>query len=128
MKTKDFDGVINECSIVLENNKCFKAYYRMGLALFQKKKYDKAFRYLDNANAIGTPSEKTAVEPHLKECKEILDEMKKKEREERKKKEKEKEKEENKIINENKEIKEEKKEEKKEVKEKKENNNNKNAK
>ena len=127
LKTKDFDGVINECSIVLESNKCFKAYYRMGLALFQKKKYDKAFRYLDNANAIGTPSEKTAVEPHLKECKEKLDEIKKKEREERKKKEKEKEKEkeENKIINENKEIKEEKKEVK-EVKEKKENNNNKN--
>jgi tetratricopeptide (TPR) repeat protein len=93
LKTKDFDGVINECSIVLENNKCFKAYYRMGLALFQKKKYDKAFRYLDNANAIGTPSEKTAVEPHLKECKEKLDKIKKKEREERKKKEKEKEKE-----------------------------------
>jgi tetratricopeptide (TPR) repeat protein len=91
LKTKDYDGVINECSIVLENNKCFKAYYRMGLALFHKKKYDKAFRYLDNANAIGNQSEKSAVEPHLKECKEKLDEMKKKEREERRRKEKEKE-------------------------------------
>ena len=50
----------------------------MGLALFHKKKYDKAFRYLDNANAIGTPSEKSAVEPHLKECKEKLEEIKKK--------------------------------------------------
>ena len=124
LKTKDYEGVINECSIVLENNKCFKAYYRMGLALFHKKKFDKAFRYLDNANAIGTPSEKNAVEPHLKECREKLDEMKKKEREERKRKEKEKEKEKeenNNIINENNEIKEEKKE-----KEKKDNNNNKN--
>ena len=124
LKTKDYEGVINECSIVLENNKCFKAYYRMGLALFHKKKFDKAFRYLDNANAIGTPSEKSAVEPHLKECREKLDEMKKKEREERKRKEKEKEKEKeenNNIINENNEIKEEKKE-----KEKKDNNNNKN--
>ena len=127
LKTKDYDGVINECSIVLENNKCFKAYYRMGLALFHKKKYDKAFRYLDNANAIGNQSEKSAVEPHLKECKEKLDEMKKKEREERRRKEKEKEelekqkekekekekkekKEENNIINEINEIKEEKKE------------------
>ena len=53
LKTKDYDGVINECSIVLETNKCFKAYLRMGLALFHKQKYDKAFRYLDNANAIG---------------------------------------------------------------------------
>ena len=124
LKTKDYEGVINECSIVLENNKCFKAYYRMGLALFHKKKFDKAFRYLDNANAIGTPSEKSAVEPHLKECREKLDEMKKKEREERKRKEKEKEKEKeenNNIINENNEIKEEKKE-----KDKKDNNNNKN--
>ena len=123
LKTKDYEGVINECSIVLENNKCFKAYYRMGLALFHKKKFDKAFRYLDNANAIGTPSEKSAVEQHLKECREKLDEMKKKEREERKRKEKEKEKEKenNNIINENNEIKEEKKE-----KEKKDNNNNKN--
>ena len=123
LKTKDYEGVINECSIVLENNKCFKAYYRMGLALFHKKKYDKAFRYLDNANAIGTPSEKSAVEPHLKECKEKLEEFKKKEREERKRKEKEKE--ENNIINENNKIKEEKKEIKKEEKEKNENNNNK---
>ena len=124
LKTKDYEGVINECSIVLENNKCFKAYYRMGLALFHKKKFDKAFRYLDNANAIGTPSEKSAVEPHLKECREKLDEMKKKEREERKRKEKEKEKEKeenNNIINENNEIKEEKKE-----KDKEDNNNNKN--
>jgi hypothetical protein len=99
----------------------------MGLALFHKKKYDKAFRYLDNANAIGNQSEKSAVEPHLKECKEKLDEMKKKEREERRRKEKEKEelekqkekekekekkekKEEKNIINEIHEIKEEKKE------------------
>ena len=58
LKTKDYDGVINECSIVLETNKCFKAYHRMGLALFHKQKYDKAFRYLDNANAIGNQSEK----------------------------------------------------------------------
>ena len=53
LKTEDYDGVINECSIVLEKNKCFKGYYRMGLALLNKKKYDKAYRYLDNANAIG---------------------------------------------------------------------------
>ena len=58
LKTKDYDGVINECSIVLETNKCFKAYHRMGLALFHKQKYDKAFRYLDNANAIGNQYEK----------------------------------------------------------------------
>ena len=38
LKTGDNDGVINECSIVLETNKCFKAYYRMGLALMKKKK------------------------------------------------------------------------------------------
>ena len=93
LKTKDYDGVINECSIVLETNKCFKAYLRMGLALFHKEKYDKAFRYLDNANAIGNQNEKKMVEPHLKECKEKLDEFKKKEREERLRKEKEKEKE-----------------------------------
>jgi tetratricopeptide (TPR) repeat protein len=78
LKTKDYDGVINECSIVLENKKCFKGYYRMGLALMNKNKYDKAYRYLDNANAIGTTAEKQAVEPHLKECKEKLDEIKKK--------------------------------------------------
>ena len=100
LKTEDYDGVINECSIVLETNKCFKAYYRMGLALMNKKKYDKAYRYLDNANAIGNSSEKTSVEPYLKECKEKLDEIKKKEREERLKKEKEKE---NKIKNKEKE-------------------------
>ena len=91
LKTGDYDGVINECSIVLESNKCFKGYYRMGLALMKKNKYDKAYRYLDNANAIGTVSEKQSVEPHLKECKEKLDEIKKKQREERLKKEKEKE-------------------------------------
>ena len=72
LKTKDYDGVINECSIVLENKKCFKGYYRMGLALMNKNKYDKAYRYLDNANAIGSASEKQAVEPHVKECKEKL--------------------------------------------------------
>ena len=94
LKTEDYDGVINECSIVLEKNKCFKGYYRMGLALLYKKKYDKAYRYLDNANAMGTTSEKKSVEPYLKDCKEKLDEIKKKEREERIKKQKEKEKEE----------------------------------
>ena len=93
LKTKDYDGVINECSIVLETNKCFKAYHRMGLALFHKQKYDKAFRYLDNANAIGNQNEKKVIEPDLRECKEKLDEMKKKEREERLKKEKERERE-----------------------------------
>ena len=118
LKTKDYDGVINECSIVLETNKCFKAYHRMGLALFHKQKYDKAFRYLDNANAIGNQNEKKVIEPDLRECKEKLDEMKKKEREERLKKEKERErekekekkKEANNIKNEINEIKEEKKE------------------
>ena len=93
LKTKDYDGVINECSIVLETNKCFKAYLRMGLALFHKQKYDKAFRYLDNANAIGNQNEKKLVEPHLKECRDKLDEIKMKEREERLRKEREKEKE-----------------------------------
>ena len=97
LKTKDYDGVINECSIVLETNKCFKAYLRMGLALFHKEKYDKAFRYLDNAKAIGNQDEKKVVEPHLNECKEKLEETKKKEREERIRKEKEKEKEKNNI-------------------------------
>ena len=92
LKTEDYEGVINECSIVLEINKCFKAYYYMGLALFNKKKYDKAYRYLDNANAIGTKAEKEYSEPRLKECKVKLDEIKKKEREERKKKEEEEEK------------------------------------
>ena len=116
LKTKDYDGVINECSIVLETNKCFKAYHRMGLALFHKQKYDKAFRYLDNANAIGNQNEKKVIEPDLRECKEKLDEMKKKEREERLKKEKEREKEKekkkevNNVKNEINEIKEEKKE------------------
>ena len=81
LKTEDYDGVINECSIVLEKNKCFKGYYRMGLALMKKNKFDKAYRYLDNANAIGIPSEKQSVEPYLKECKEKLDEIKKKQRE-----------------------------------------------
>ena len=94
LKTEDYDGVINECSIVLETNKCFKAYYRMGLALMNKKKYDKAYRYLDNANAMGNSSEKSSVEPYLKECKQKLDEIKKKEREERLKKEQEQEQEE----------------------------------
>ena len=118
LKTGDNDGVINECSIVLENNKCFKAYYRMGLALMNKKKYDKAYRYLDNANAIGTAGEKTSVEPHLKECKEKLDEIKKKEREERLKKEKEKEEEEKKKEEEkNKKVLEEKEDKKEEKKE-----------
>ena len=91
LKTEDYDGVINECSIVLEKSKCFKGYYRMGLALMKKNKFDKAYRYLDNANAIGTSLEKQSVEPYLKECKEKLDEIKKKQREERLKKEKEKE-------------------------------------
>ena len=117
LKTKDYDGVINECSIVLETNKCFKAYYRMGLALMEKNKYDKAFRYLDNANAIGNASEKNSVEPYLKECKEKLNEIKKKEKEERIKKEmeeKNKEEKNNKVnsINNNEEIKENKNEEK----------------
>ena len=101
LKTKDYDGVINECSIVLETNKCFKAYLRMGLALFHKQKYDKAFRYLDNAKAIGNYDEKKIVEPHLNECKEKLEETKKKEREERKRKEMEKEKEKEKEEREN---------------------------
>ena len=81
-------------------------------------KYDKAFRYLDNANAIGNQNEKKLVEAHLKECKEKLDEFIKKEREERLRKEKEKEKEkenekkkeENNIKNDINEIKEKKKE------------------
>ena len=41
----------------------------MGLALFHKKKYDKAYRYLDNANAIGNQADKAYSEPYLKECK-----------------------------------------------------------
>ena len=89
LKTGDYDGVINECSIVLESSKCFKGYYRMGLALMKKNIFDKAYRYLDNANEIGTASEKKAVEPYLKECKEKLEEIKKKQREERLKKENE---------------------------------------
>ena len=89
LKTGDYDGVINECSIVLEKNKCFKGYYRMGIALMKKNQYDKAFRYLDNANKIGKASEKKAVEPYLKECKEKLEEIKKKQREEGLKKENE---------------------------------------
>ena len=83
LKTGDYDGVIDECSIVLESSKCFKGYYRMGLALMKKNKFDKAYKYLNNANAIGTLSEKKAVEPYLKECKEKLEEIKKKQREER---------------------------------------------
>ena len=43
----------------------------------KKNKYDKVYRYLDNANAIGKVSEKQSVEPYLKECKEKLDEIKK---------------------------------------------------
>ena len=35
-------------------------------------------KHLDNANTIGTSSEKVSVEPHLKECIEKLDEIKKK--------------------------------------------------
>ena len=89
LKTKDYDGVINECSIVLEKVKCFKAYYRMGIALMNKNKYDKAYRFLDNANSIGNASEKSSVEKYLIECKQKLDEIRKKEREERLKKEKE---------------------------------------
>ena len=58
LKTKDYDGVINESSIVLENKKCFKGYYRICLVLMNKNKYDKAYRYLDNANAIGLALEK----------------------------------------------------------------------
>ena len=80
LKTEDYDGVINECSIVLETDKCFKAYYRMGLALFNKEKYDKAYRYLDNAYAIGTSSEKQVVEPYLKKCKDKEKEIKNKEK------------------------------------------------
>jgi tetratricopeptide (TPR) repeat protein len=68
LKTGDYDGVIDECSIVLESSKCFKGYYRMGLALMKKNKFDKAYRYLDNANEIGTASEKKTVQPYLKEC------------------------------------------------------------
>ena len=79
LKTNDYDGVINECSIVLETDKCFKAYYRMGLALFNKQKYDKAYRYLDNAYAIGSSSEKQVVEPYLKQCKDKQKEIKNKE-------------------------------------------------
>ena len=82
LKTEDYDGVINECSIVLESNKCFKAYYRMGLALMKKNKYEKAYRYLDNAKAIGNLSEKNIVEPNLIECKKKLNEIKQKERKE----------------------------------------------
>ena len=51
-------------------------------------------RYLDNANAIETVSEKQSVELYLKDCKKKLDEIKKKQREERLKKKDEKEKEE----------------------------------
>ena len=29
LKTGDYDGVINKCSIVLESIKCFKGYYKM---------------------------------------------------------------------------------------------------
>jgi tetratricopeptide (TPR) repeat protein len=83
LKTEDYDGVINECSIVLEKNKCFKAYYRMGIALLKKGKIEKAFRFLDNANAIGNAEEKKAIEPYMKECKsemEKIKNMKKKEK------------------------------------------------
>ena len=106
LKTNDYDGVINECSIVLETDKCFKAYYRMGLALFNKQKYDKAYRYLDNAYAIGSSSEKQVVEPYLKQCKDKQKEIKNKDNknENQKKEENENEnknKEENKNENEN---------------------------
>ena len=106
LKTNDYDGVINECSIVLETDKCFKAYYRMGLALFNKQKYDKAYRYLDNAYAIGSSSEKQVVEPYLKQCKDKQKEIKNKDNknENQKKEENENEnknKEENKNKNEN---------------------------
>ena len=76
LKTEDYDGVINECSIVLEKNKCFKAYYRMGIALLKKGKIEKAYRFLDNANAIGNIEEKKAIEPYMKECKSELEKIK----------------------------------------------------
>jgi len=89
LKTGDYEGVINECSIVLESKKCFKGYYRMGLALMKKNKYDQAFRYFENAYSIGTASEKKCIEPYLKECKERFEEIKKKQRVERLQKENE---------------------------------------
>ena len=73
LKTEDYDGVINECSIVLEKNKCFKGYLRMGIALLNKKKYEKAFRYLDNAKAIGNSEEKKTCEQYINKCNEELE-------------------------------------------------------
>ena len=93
LKTKDYDGVINECSIVLEKNKCFKAYFRMGIALLNKEKYEKAYRFLDNAKAIGNSEEKKACEPYFNKCTEELEKERKKkklENEEKKKNEEEK--------------------------------------
>ena len=61
----------------------------MGLVLMKKNKFDKAYRFLDNAKAIGTSLERQLVEPYLKECKEKLDEIKKnRERKDSKKKKK----------------------------------------
>ena len=106
LKTKDYDGVINECSIVIDKYNCFKANFRMGLALKEKKKYEKACRFLDKAKEMGNESEKNSVEPHLIECKKLLEEIEKKEKDEKSKKkneEKNKEENKNKINNTNKE-------------------------
>ena len=91
LKTKDYDGVINECSIVLEKNKCFKAYFRMGIALLNKEKFEKAFRFLDNAKAIGNSEEKKACEPYINKCNEELEKERKKKKLENEEKKKNKE-------------------------------------
>ena len=84
----EYDCVISECLIVLEKHKCFKAYYRMGVAWYSKGKYEKALSYLEEGEKIANSNEKGDIEKYLKLCR---DEIKKKEEEEEKKKQKEKE-------------------------------------
>lgn len=73
---------------VLEKHKCFKAYYRLGIALLKKQKTEKAIEYLEKASSIGNNDEKKAAEPYIKECQKILQQNnnKDKDKEENKKK------------------------------------------
>ena len=84
----EYDCVISECLIVLEKHKCFKAYYRMGVAWYSKGKYEKALKYLEEGEKMANSNEKADIDKYLKLCKE---EIKKKEEEEEQKKQKEKE-------------------------------------
>ena len=73
LKLGEYNETIEQCETVLEKNKCFKAYYRMGVAYKEKKKYKLSKKYLLKALDLATEKEKVDCNKTLEEVTNELD-------------------------------------------------------